>query len=409
MESSELEALLTPDALRLLGTLSPPATAGDVPSRVSALRAAGHPPALVHAVMNQLALRAKATDKFGEFAPGILVTKEGLEQATRLDVASHHAGRLRAAGITSVADLGCGIGGDSLAFAGLGMAVLAVERDTVTAALASYNLAAFESVTVLNSDVRDADLSGVQALWIDPARREGARRLADPNDWSPPLDWVFDQARSTPSGIKLAPGMDRDLIPTGVEAQWVSHRGTVVEMVLWSGALQRPGIGRSALVLTPRGSAEMTAPGDSPDSPVGGLAEYLYEPDGAVIRARLIGDLARLIGGTMIDPTIAYISASGVHHSPLFQGFEVLEDAPYSLPAVRKMVSTAGLGTVEIKKRGIDVDPAQLRTKLPLHGDRSGTIILTRVRGQKTAILARRLDSLPEDVAGTDEKSEGQR
>ena len=406
MDTPELEALLTPEALRLLDETPTPATNDDVLATISRLRKASHPIERVHAVMNQLSLRAKAREKFGDFAPRMLFTKEGLEQATRLDVASHHAGRFRAAGITSIIDAGCGIGADSLAFAGLGIQVTAIERDTATAALATYNLAPFAEATVINGDVRESDLSGAQALWIDPARREGATRLHNPEDWSPSLDWVFDIATQRPTGIKLAPGMDRDLIPERVEAQWVSHQGTVVEMLLWSGVVKREGVTRSALVISRSGSAEMVASADSPDADVGDLHGYLYEPDGAIIRARLIGDLARSFDATMIDASIAYVSSATAHQSPLMQGFQVIEQVPYSLKNVKALIAGANLSSLEIKKRGIDVDPAELRKTLPLSGSGTATLILTRVKGHKTALLAKRLDSLAEDVAGANEERE---
>src|SRR5690606_13479852 len=106
-------------------------------------------------------------------------------------------------------------------------------------------------------------------------------------DWSPHLDWVFDRAMEKPSGIKLSPALDHDLIPHDVEAQWISDRGSVVELVLWSPGLRREAVGRSALVLTPHGTAEMTAPASTADEQPSDLEEYLYEPDGAVIRAQL--------------------------------------------------------------------------------------------------------------------------
>jgi hypothetical protein len=406
VDYSEVEALLTPETLRLLDETPVPAAKNDVLATVSRLRKASHPIERVHAVMNQLSLRSKAHEKFGDFAARMLLTKEGLEQATRLDVASHHAGRFRAAGITSLIDAGCGIGADSLAFAGLGIQVTAIERDTATAALASYNLAPFPDVTVINADVREADLSGAEALWIDPARREGATRLHNPEDWSPSLDWAFAMALERPTGIKLAPGMDRALIPEGVEAQWVSHHGTVVEMVLWSGALQRDGVTRSALVISRAGTAEMVAGADSPDVEVGDLQEYLYEPDGAIIRARLIGDLARSLDATMIDGSIAYFSSATAHQSPLMQGFQIIDQVPYNPKNVNALIARANLSHVEIKKRGIDIDPAELRTTLPLSGTGTATLILTRIKGQKTALLAKRLGSIGQDVSGTDEERE---
>lgn len=391
MDTAEVAALLTPEALELLDSIDTPGSPPDALQLVSSLRQAGHPIERVHAVLNQVRLRAKAREKFGDFATRLLMTAEGIEQATRLDVASHHAARFARAGITRIADVGCGIGGDSLAFAGIGLDVVAIESDPATAALAAYNLAVFDSVTVHNTDATTRDYSDVEGMWFDPARRVGSKRSLDPDTWQPPLSWVFEQAALRPSGIKLTPGIDHDLLPAGCEAQWVSYRGSVLECVVWSGKLARRGVGRSALVIGADETREMTAPGPAADQPAGELEEFLYEPDGAVIRAQLIGDLARELGGHMVDPTIAYISSAAEHHTLLAPGFRVLESVAYSAKALQRLVRSHELGVVEIKKRGIDVDPAALRKALPLTGSKSATLILTRVQGKKVALLAERL------------------
>src|SRR5690606_7550577 len=117
-------------------------------------------------------LRHRASAKFGEFAHHMLFTRAGLEQATRMSVSAHHAGRFARASIGSVADLGCGIGGDSLAFASLGLRVTSVDADEVTAALAAYNLRPFgDAVTVLHGTAEGTDIDGIDAVWLDPARR----------------------------------------------------------------------------------------------------------------------------------------------------------------------------------------------------------------------------------------------
>ena len=387
----EVQALLTEESLSLLDSLADLETPHDVVSLVSSLRAAGHPPERVHAVLGQIGLRKKSRDKFGTFADRLLVTPEGLEQATRLEVASHHAGRFERAGTTFLADCGCGIGGDSLAFAALGLDVTAIEADPATAALASYNLAPFQNADVVQSDVMDFPLEKFDALWIDPARRHGGTRSHNPEDWTPSLTWVFAQAKLKPSGIKLGPGFDHDLIPDGVEAQWVSFHGSVVELVLWSGTLARPGIARSALVIGAHGTSELTAPHQAPDQSVGGLKKFLYEPDGAIIRAQLIGDVARALDATMVDSTIAYMSSDSAQTSPFARGFEVLESAPYSTKNIQALLSHHSIGELEIKKRGIDVDPAALRNQLTFSGSDHRTLILTRLQGKKTAIIAKRM------------------
>jgi len=393
MDAGELRELLTPEALRLLDELEPSSTTSDAVALVSRLRKHGHSPARVAAVLTQYRLRRKAVAKFGPFAQRMLFTQAGLEQASRLRVAAVHAGRFAAAGLTRIADLGCGIGGDAMALAALDLQVTAVERDEVTAAIATYNLIPFPSANVVHGDALEQPLDDVDAVWLDPARREGATRLASPDDWSPTLTAALAIAHRLPAGIKLAPGMDRALLPQGLEAQWISVDGEVVELVLWSGALARPGVGRAALVL--RGDeppAELRAAADADDVEAGVLGEYLYEPDGAVIRARLIGDLARSIGGRMLDRTIAYMTADQPAPTPFARGFRVIERLPLDVPRLRRALAAHDIGTLEIKKRGIDVDPARLRPKLALSGAGSAVLVLTRLAGERVALLAERCD-----------------
>ena len=391
MESSELRELLTPDGLRLLDSLPAWHSGVDVVRSVADLRKAGHSPVLVAAVLHQSRLRAKAVAKFGPFAERMLFTTAGLEQATRLQVAALHAGRYRDAALTRVVDLGSGIGADALAMAAIDLEVTAVERDEVTAALAAYNLAPWENASVINGDATEVDLTGFDAAYVDPARRSSSRRLNDPADWSPSLDFAFGIADSIPVGVKLGPGIDRDLIPSGCEAQWISVGGDVVELGVWFGALARPGVGRSALVLSASGAAELTSAHDSEDADTGQLAGYVLEPDGAVIRARLIGDLARSLGATMLDPRIAYLTTDEPVASPFASCFRVLEQLPFDEKTIKRALAARGVGVLEIKKRGVDIDPAVLRTRLAPKGAASATLIVTRVGEKRIALLAERV------------------
>ncbi|MET0734091.1 MAG: SAM-dependent methyltransferase [Microbacterium sp.] len=395
MEMAELTALLTPEGLRLLDSLASIGSVPDVARTVSRLRAAGHSPDLVSAVVTQARLRERARAKFGEFADRMLFTRAGLEQATRLSVAARHAGRFRDAGLTSVADLGCGIGGDALGLAGLGLEVDAVDADEVTAAIAAYNLAPFgDAVRVRHGRAEASDLTAVDAVWLDPARRtaghaETARTR--PADWSPPLDWVFDLATRRPTGVKLGPGLDRALVPDDVEAQWVSADGSTIELVLWSGALARPGVRRAALVIRGDSAHEITAAADAPDEPGRPLGAFLHEPDGAIIRARLIGEVARALDAGMLDERIAYLTSDSALTSPFVASFRVRETLPADTKALGKALRERGIGRLEIKKRGVDADPAAVRKALKLRGEAEATLFLTRVGAERVAILADRV------------------
>jgi SAM-dependent methyltransferase len=401
MDLAELEALLTPEGLRLLDGLPPVESAGDVARAVSRLRAAGHSPSLVSAVVGQSRLRLRARAKFGDFAARMLFTRAGLEQATRLSVAARHAARFRDAGIMSVLDLGCGIGGDALGFAGLGLHVDAVDADEVTAAIAAYNLAPFgEMATVRHGRAEDSAPAGdaastaLHGVWLDPARRTAGHTettRVGASDFTPSLDWSFDLAARVPTGIKLGPGFDRTAIPAGVEAQWVSADGSTIELVLWSGALARPGVGRAALVTRGDRSWELTSAADTPDQPVRALGAFVHEPDGAVIRARLIGEVARALEAGMLAPGIAYLTSDAAVTSPFVSSFRVREQLPADTKGLARALRERGIGVLEIKKRGVDVDPAALRTALRLRGDDAATLILTRIDGGRVAILADRV------------------
>ena len=394
MDRAELVELLSPEGLRLLDSLPAYDPNLDVVKMVNDLRKAGHPPALVSAVLTQSKLRAKARGKFGEFASRMLFTEAGLEQATRLQVAALHAGRFVAAGLHRVADLGSGIGGDAMAMAAMDLAVTAVDADEVTATMASFNLAPFPGASVEHSTAEDFELAGFDAAWLDPARRtagHGNTARLRSEDYSPSLDFVFGLAARLPIGVKLGPGHDRDQIPPQAEAQWISVNGALVEMGLWFGALARDGIRRSALLLRTDGPAELTAASDSEDAPVVALGSYLYEPDGAVIRARLIGDLARRLDAGMLSEGLAYLTADTLTPTPFASAFRVLEVLPFDEKKLRLALQERGIGTVEIKKRGVDVDPATLRTRLKLKGGASATLVLTRKAGHRVALLVERV------------------
>ncbi len=394
MDQTDLREVLSLEGLRLLDSLPAPAPGDDMVRMVSALRGEGHSPALVSAVLTQSRLRAKAVGKFGEFAARMLFTEAGLEQATRLPVAAQPGGRFQQAGVAHVADLGCGIGGDAMAMAAIGIRVTAVERDEVTAAVAGWNLAPFPEAEVVQGTAEAFDAGGVDGVYLDPARRtdghSSTRRISDPDAYSPTLSAAFELAAGRAAGIKLGPGLDRDLIPAEAEAQWVSVDGQAVEMGLWFGPTRRDGIRRAALVISGGSQAELTAEADSEDAELGELGTHLYEPDGAVIRARLIGDLARSLDGRMVGEGIAWITSEREHATPFARGFRVREVLPLDEQRLKRELRARGIGTLEIKKRGVDVDPARLRTRLQLKGDGSATLIATRVGGRRVAILADR-------------------
>jgi len=354
-------------------------------------------PDLAAAALTQATLRRRAVGKFGEAAGRLLYTRTGLEQATRAVVADRRAARLAEAGVRTVADLGCGIGADTLAFARAGLTVRAVEADPVTAAVAAANATecgADRTVTVTCADATTVDLSGVDAVFCDPARREASgHRLFDPAAFSPPWSFLTQLPARVPATVlKLAPGLDHALIPDDAEAEWVSVDGDVVEATLWHGPLAA--VPRRATVITGTVVHSLTGSGLT-TAPVTGVRRYLYDPDGAVVRAHLVAEFASTVEGGLADPRIAYVFADAPVATPFATALEVVAQLPYGLKPLRAALRAHGVGSLEIRKRGVAVEPDRLRRELRLAGDESATLVLTRLGTRPTALLCRRVPAGP--------------
>lgn len=386
MDPGHLAVLRTPEGATALAAARDALAAGQT---VVALRARGVPPATAAAAFTQAELRARAVAKFGDDAHRMFFTRTGLQQATRAVVADRRAARLRAAGVRTIADLGCGIGADALAFARAGIRVYAVEADPATAAVAEANAQALgltDLVAVHCGDATRAPLDDVDAVFCDPARRSPqGRRVFDPAAFSPPWEFVAGLPRRVPRTVlKLAPGIDHALVPPGAEAEWVSVDGEVVEATFWCGPLarapRRASLLRAGAVTELTGTGERLAPVDRPRA-------FLYDPDGAVVRAHLVAEFAATVDGVLADPMIAYVYADSAAPTPYAHCFQVDEVLAFSVKRLRAALRERGVGRVEIRKRGSALDPAALRRDLRLAGDGSATVVLTRVAGAPVALL----------------------
>ena len=382
----DLEAfrwLLTDDGQALLERAG--ALAGDeLQAQAELRRSAGAEQ--VAAALTQVDLRRRAVPKFGANASRMYFTPDGLEQATRAAVAEHRAARLATFGAKTLIDLGCGIGGDLLASSAAGLTVAGVDLDPVRVAVAEANLEALGLPgAIAVADATRVDVTPFDVAFADPARRSGSGRTFRADDWQPP--WTFVEGLLTGDAcVKVAPGIPHTLVPAGVEAEWVSDGGEVKEAALWSGRLASTV--RRATVIGGGGLATLTED-DDPGAEVRAIGEFLYEPDGAVIRAGLVTAVAHGVEGGLLDHHIAYVTSDRSFRTPFARGYQVLEELPYREKQLRAALRARGVGTLTIKKRGVDVVPEELRKRLALNGEADATIVLTRVAGRGTALLVR--------------------
>ncbi|WP_437071251.1 class I SAM-dependent methyltransferase [Streptomyces sp. enrichment culture] len=385
---NDLDALLTPEGRALLDEVrgTDPAQELAVATRLRR----EHPAELVSAALGQARLRQRAAAKFAaEDAARMFFTPNGVEQSTRASVAAYRARRLKDLGVTSVADLCCGIGGDAIALARAGIRVLAVDRDPLTARVARANAEALglaDLIEVREADVTEVDTTAHDAVFVDPARRGGRGRIFDPEAYSPPLSWAVAAALKAPhAALKIAPGVPHEAIPDAAEAEWISDGGDVKEAVFWFGTA--PGAVRATLLPGPH-----TLHGTGlPNPPVRPLGRYLYEPDGAVIRAHLVAEVAQRLGGGLIDETIAYVTSDERQETPYATGYEITDQLPFNVKKLKALLRERGVGILTVKKRGSAVEPEELRRKVKPQGPNAATVFLTRVAGAPTMLIGRPL------------------
>ncbi|WP_026415275.1 class I SAM-dependent methyltransferase [Actinomadura oligospora] len=389
----------------------------------TATRLRGRFPAeLVNAALTQLRLRDRARAKFGDDASRMFFTPAGLEQSTRAGVASHRARRFAdSPKIHRTLEVGCGIGADLVARALAGVPGDGVELDPLTAEVAAANLATFgldDLASVRVGDGTAVDPSGYGAVFADPGRRTARGRIFDPRAYEPPLDVVLALAQSVPAAcVKVAPGIPHEAVPDGAEAEWISVGGDVKEAALWLGDLAGTVRRRATLIPSAQGSTYAPAHEHAPtgggvgtrsrtevvtlapddglgDPEIRGWGRYLYEPDGAVIRAHLVAEVAAMVGGGLVDPRIAYITSDTLTETPFGASYEIEDVLPFSVKRLRAELRRRGAGILTIKKRGFAADVERLRRDLGFGGRRTGTggeivVVLTRVGDDPVAVLAR--------------------
>jgi hypothetical protein len=269
-----------------------------------------------------------------------------------------------------------------------GIEVLAVDRDPLTCAVARANAEALglaDRIEVRCADVGAVETAGFDAVFVDPARRTGRGRTFDPEAYSPPLSWALGAARTVPfAAVKVAPGIPHEAVPADAEAEWVSDRGDVKEAALWFGTA--PGTVRATLL---PGGGTLTGGGAAalPDPKVRPVGRFLYEPDGAVIRAHLVAAVAETLGGGLIDPTIAYVTADEPRPTPYATAYEIGDVLPFNLKRLKALLREREVGVLTVKKRGSAVEPEEVRRRVKPQGPHAATVFLTRVAGAPSMLI----------------------
>jgi hypothetical protein len=343
------------------------------------------PEPLAKAAVEQCILRRKGAVKFSR-PEEMFFEREALEQASSEPVSTYRAGRM--AGFDHLFDLGCGMGGDSLALAA-GAPVVCVDRHRMRLLLLGANALALGVARNVRRVLADLTAQAWRfppksAAFFDPARRRSGRRIHSVTGYDPPLD-LASSWLSTLEGlaVKVSPAVDmEELRHRPCEVEFISHYGELKEACLWFGSLRRDE--RRATVLP---GPHSLAASDEVLLPISAPRAFLYEPDPAVLRAGLVGELGAQLGASQIDASIAYLTSDGCVDTPFARAFRVLDVLPSNLGKLRDAMRARRVGRLVLKKRGSAVDVEDYLRRLHLRGPNEATLILTRAAGRKVALL----------------------
>jgi predicted RNA methylase len=370
-----------------------------------------HSAARAQLLVEQAELRRRAAAKFGPLAAEMFFTRTHLEQATDRAIARYKAHRFRAQiGEAPIADYCCGIGGDLLALAARGPSV-GYDLSPIACVFAQANLrVAVEHGAVANAEVHAADVTQLipppTGAWhVDPDRRAAGKRSTTIADYAPALSVIERwRAANSQGAVKLAPANEPpDEWAADAEFEWITCQRECRQCVGWFGGLAiAVGQSRATVVHPSAAEAERAStagfvgrPG-MPCEPADSVGAFVYDPDPSILAADLLGAISAQHGLHSIGAGGAYLTGPHAITEPMLATFAVRDILPLRVAAIVKYISAHGIGQLEIKKRGVTIDPEVLRRKLKLRGNEAAILILTRIVDRQVAVVA---DRLPESHA----------
>jgi hypothetical protein len=356
-------------------------------------------------IVEQLELRRRAMAKFGDDAARMFFLPILLEQATDRWISRYKALRFaKVAPDAVIHDFCCGIGGDLLALAQENPS-RGYDLSREACLVASANIRALcdapvtERTAIHQSNVEDLTPAPGDLWHVDPDRRATGQRSTTIEHHAPgPATINRWLAHAPDSAVKFAPATDPPSAwEQEAEFEWITSNRECRQLVVWFGALAAaPGQRRATIVDTSTNHSEtpaiatFTGEPDVPLTSTDQASAYLYDPDSAVMAAGLLGALADHHHLRTLGAGGAYLTGDQPLDQPLLQSFEVQDCLPLRTADVAQYLAARNIGQLEIKKRGVTIDPERFRRDLKLRGDQSATLILTRINKRQVALIARR-------------------
>lgn len=330
----------------------------------------------VRAIAEQIACRQKAAVKLPSLCCFPLIyTRLSLEQCSGERAAEWKSSLMHG---RRAIDLTGGLGIDTLFLARRFEEVISCERDEVLAGLAETNR---RTMGVTNVETRIGDSAALLAgyadeafdwVFVDPARREHGLRSATLEHSSPDVVRLHDlMLRKAPKVcIKASPALETgDLeksLPSLASIIVISVDGEGKEVLLLLDRAHPVGskpevravclgekvfeISSNAMGSTGRVVAE--TPGS-----------WLYEPDAAIIKARLTAGLARTMKLEFLNRTVDYLTSERCVERFPGRRFRIEACRPFRPKSIRRELLAFGVSNAAVQRRDFPLSVDALRKR----------------------------------------------
>ena len=295
-----------------------------------------------------------------KFSKPVFTCGDGLRFATPEVVGRYRAGRLKC---SVLADISCGIGGQTVCFAEECGMVYGVDIDGERLECARRNAGVYgvDNITFIEGDalspkvveqVADADV-----IFSDPARppEEDVRQT---DSLRPGIPMVMEAYRDVTDNFafEAPPQMPPERIDFNCEREYLGVDGQLNRLTLYFGPLER--CERSAVVLK-RGRhyrLELDVAASVVIPEVDEPRVYAFEPDPTVVKAGLLGELAGGLAGKVelvrIDARRSLLTSDVLLESLFFKHrYRVLDRVPLDYGKVNRLLMMYGMSKAVIRFR----------------------------------------------------------
>ncbi|KZK74857.1 MAG: hypothetical protein A3K90_09900 [Pelodictyon luteolum] len=395
MTEDELFLLQEPGVFAMIGMHE-----GEEPAEF-AMRMHGRTDLPVRAMAEQISCRKKAAVKLPLLSRSpLLYTARALEQASEERAASYMASLLKG---TRVIDLSGGLGIDACFLSGSFEEVVHVERDVVLSAVACHNMEVLgrRNVACLQGDSQEQLASFPDGyfdwIYVDPDRREGARRSIRLEEASPDVvslhDMLLQKAQNV--CIKASPALEtsrlKERLPSLASVTVLSVDAQCRATLLMLHSQAPLEVERHAVCIRGAdGDARRFTWRDTGERRVSDeVMEWLLEPDPAILNAGLEGVVAESCGLVFLNHSVGYLTAA--HRPEGFPGrvFRVVEATLYSGKGFGKFLKRHGIEGAAIQRRDFPLSSDAIRARYRLKEDDRRFLFFTRdAKGRLIAIYA---------------------